>query len=142
MTCLYSFRNKYGDVCGCRPLGLTSLARRDDGCGPAAAVVTKTSGNLGRFVPVIRAHLLDAPQLQADPPFAFGEIGGAFAIFAARPKRHAVGLTRRSHTRCAPRIRRRAAAAHCWQFRWQWLGARRYPRPRSAAFATDDRAVI
>src|SRR5215470_3501254 len=99
MTCLYSFRNKYGNVCGCGPLGLTSLARRwhDDGCGPPAAAVAGTSGNLGRFVPVIRAHLLDAPQLQADPPFAFGEIGGAFAIFAARPKRHAVGLAQGAH---------------------------------------------
>src|SRR5258705_12419545 len=55
------------------------------------------SGHLGRLVAMIRTDLLDAPQLQADPAFAFSEIGRALAILAARPKRHAVGLTQGAH---------------------------------------------
>src|SRR5216683_6321858 len=55
------------------------------------------SGNLSCFVPVIRTHLLDAAQLHTDPALAFGKIGGALAVLAAGPERHAIGLTQDAH---------------------------------------------
>src|SRR5579883_2150547 len=50
----------------------------------------RLSSDLGGLAPVIRTHLLDAPQLQADPALAFRKVGRAPAVLAARPERHAV----------------------------------------------------
>src|SRR5262249_6246931 len=83
------------------PITETAVSLRAGGTPAVAENPDSSAGGvssgLARLVPMVRAHLSDGPQLQADPAFALGEIGGAPAVLAARPERHAVGLAQGAH---------------------------------------------
>jgi hypothetical protein len=64
---------------------------------PRLAAASMPSPGFRCRILVLRPQLFDPPQLHADPALAFGEIGGALAVLAARPERHPVGLAQDAH---------------------------------------------